>query len=82
MKFFPQPMGYSTIVCYVREGDKLVPYRFSQFMSYHNVLGKMHPDSSVRKLEWAEIFGNHTTWVNEQVKQHNARYAAPMKQAA
>ena len=70
MKFFPQPMGYTTIICYVREGNKLIPYRFSQFAS-----SRSPADNHVRKLEWAEIFGNHTSWVNERVKESEARYA-------
>lgn len=71
MRFFPQPMGYTTVICYAREGDKLIPYRCSQFRD----------DTHVRKLEWAEIFGNHTSWVNERVKESEARHANYRKAA-
>lgn len=58
-------MLYTTIVVYKREGDKVVPYRLSQFHGYVPPGRGMH----IRKLDWAEIYGNHTSWVADQIAQ-------------
>lgn len=56
-------MRYSTIVIYVREGDTVMPVRVSKF----------YGETRVRRVDWAELYGNHTSWVNQQVVEYNNR---------
>lgn len=56
-------MRYSTIVVYVREGNVVTPVRVSKF----------YGETCTRRLDWPELYGNHTSWVAEQVAATVAR---------
>jgi hypothetical protein len=56
---------YTEIIVYRRNGNRLDAYRVSTSIA--------HGQHTVKAVEWPELFGNHTSWVAEQV---NARIAA------
>ena len=64
-------MRYSQIVVYERVGDTVTPYRVSMAYGMPSALCKtVNLASSCKKLDWAELYGNHTSWVHDQVLQY------------
>jgi hypothetical protein len=60
-------MYYYSIVVYRRQGDKATPVRLS-YSSAYGYTGE-------RILSWEELYGNHTSWVAEDIKQRQKRHA-------
>lgn len=56
-------MRYTEIVIYVRKGDKVTPVRVT----------RAHGFKTFRELDMAELFGNHTSWVADQIQRQTMR---------
>jgi hypothetical protein len=55
---------YSSFIKYHRYGDKVVPVRVSMARSFGGkpILDPI-PAYSCVEVSWAELYGNHTSWV-------------------
>lgn len=59
-------MRYSVIVVYERDGDVVTPVRVSRGHGYE----------TRTPLEWPELYGNHTSWLADQINPQQVRKAA------
>lgn len=68
-------MYYSQIIKYQRYGDKVVPIRVSRANGFGGkCILDPTPAYACKTISWAELFGNHTSWIAADVARREEQH--------